>query len=138
MNKRAWLMSMAAVAGSVAAQDQEQDQEQGQLEVVTVTAERRSEDIRKVPSSISTVSGADLDVLSTGGQDVRVLRGRADFPSIRLRYTWERPNAAPQSGEETVKDMTYLQRTVPSTAAYAYEKRMLERWFVDRFASVRR
>ena len=88
MNKRAWLMSMAAVAGSVAAQDQEQDQEQGQLEVVTVTAERRSEDIRKVPSSISTVSGADLDVLSTGGQDVRVLASRV--PSLNVESSFGR------------------------------------------------
>lgn len=67
------------------------------------------------------------------GQEIRVLQGRADFPSIRLRYTWERPGASPQAAEETVSDMNYLQRTVPSTEAFAYEKRMLENWFRQRF-----
>jgi hypothetical protein len=71
----------------------------------------------------------------SGGQEIRVLQGRADFPSIRLRYTWERPGAPPQSREETVSDMTYLQRTVPDTGAFAHEKRMLESWFRQRFTA---
>ena len=79
-------MSLAAVAGTAAAQEPEQ--EQGQLDVVTVTAERRAEDIRKVPSSISTVSAEDLDVLSTGGQDVRVLAGRV--PSLNIESSFGR------------------------------------------------
>ena len=69
------------------------------------------------------------------GQDIRVMRGRADWPTIKLRYTWERPNAAPQSAEETVSDMAYLQRTVPSLEAFAHEKRMLETWFKQRFVA---
>ena len=73
--------------------------------------------------------------LNSRGRDVRIMRGGADWPRIRLRYTWERPGASPQSAEETVADMSYLQRTVPSTAAFAYEKRMLETWFRQRFAT---
>jgi hypothetical protein len=73
--------------------------------------------------------------LGSQGQEIRVLRGRADFPRIRLRYTWERPGATAQSGEETVSDMTYLQRTVPDMGAFAHEKRMLESWFRQRFAA---
>ena len=69
------------------------------------------------------------------GQDIRVMRGRADWPTIKLRYTWERPNAPAQSGEETVSDMAYLQRTVPSMEAFAHEKRMLETWFRQRFVA---
>ena len=68
-------------------------------------------------------------------QDVRIVRGGADWPRIKLRYTWERPGAAAKGAEETVSDMSYLQRTVPSLEAFAYEKRMLETWFRQRFAT---
>ena len=60
----------------------------GQLDEVTVTAERRAENIRDVPSSVSTVSGEDLDVLSTGGQDVRLLAGRV--PSLNVESSFGR------------------------------------------------
>src|SRR5690349_5863456 len=60
----------------------------GQLEEVTVTAERRSENIRDVPNSVSTVRGEDLDVLSTGGQDLRVLAGRT--PSLNVESSFGR------------------------------------------------
>ncbi|HEU5138137.1 MAG TPA: TonB-dependent receptor [Steroidobacteraceae bacterium] len=60
----------------------------GQLEEVLVTAERRSENIRDVPNSVSTVSGEDLDVLSTGGQDVRLLAGR--IPSLNVESSFGR------------------------------------------------
>ncbi len=53
-----------------------------------VTAERRAENIRNVPSSISTVSRDDLDVLATGGQDVRVLAGRV--PSLNVESSFGR------------------------------------------------
>ena len=56
----------------------------GQLEEVIVTAERRAENIRDVPSSISTVSREDLDVLSTGGQDVRLLAARVPESQRRV------------------------------------------------------
>jgi hypothetical protein len=69
------------------------------------------------------------------GQDIRVMRGRADWPRITLRYTWERPGAPPQSAEETVSDMAYLQRTVPNMEPFAHEKRMLETWFRQRFVA---
>jgi iron complex outermembrane receptor protein len=62
--------------------------EAGQLEVVTVTAERRVEDIRDVPISISTVSGESLDVLASGGQDVRLLAAR--IPSLNVESSFGR------------------------------------------------
>jgi iron complex outermembrane receptor protein len=85
MSKHIWIASLAAVAGTAAAQDQETP---GQLQEVTVTAERRSENIRDVPSSVSTVSGEDLDVLSTGGQDVRLLAARV--PSLNVESSFGR------------------------------------------------
>jgi iron complex outermembrane recepter protein len=60
----------------------------GQLEEVVVTAERRAENVRDVPSSISTVSGEDLAVLSTGGQDVRLLAARV--PSLNVESSFGR------------------------------------------------
>ena len=63
-------------------------EQEGQLEEVLVTSERRTENIRDVPNSVSTVSGEDLDVLSTGGQDVRLLAGRV--PSLNVESSFGR------------------------------------------------
>jgi iron complex outermembrane receptor protein len=60
----------------------------GQLEEVLVTSERRTENIRDVPNSVSTVSGEDLDVLATGGQDVRLLAAR--IPSLNVESSFGR------------------------------------------------
>ena len=58
----------AAAASPVLAQDKGT-----QLETITVTAERRSEDIKDVPNSVSAIRGETLDILNSGGQDVRML-----------------------------------------------------------------
>jgi len=63
-------------------------EEPGQLEEVIVTSERRAENIRDVPNSVSTVSAADLEVLSTGGQDVRLLAARV--PSLNVESSFGR------------------------------------------------
>jgi iron complex outermembrane receptor protein len=60
----------------------------GQLEEVTVTAERRAENIRNVPSSISTISAEDLSVLGLGGQDVQLLSARV--PSLNVESSFGR------------------------------------------------
>ena len=60
----------------------------GTLQSVTVTAERRAENIKDVPSSISTLAGEKLDVLNTGGQDIRVLSGRV--PSLNIESSFGR------------------------------------------------
>jgi iron complex outermembrane recepter protein len=60
----------------------------GTLQTVTVTAERRAENIRDVPSSVSTLSGEKLDVLASGGQDIRLLSGRV--PSLNIESSFGR------------------------------------------------
>lgn len=65
-----------------------QSTEVGTLQAVTVTAERRTENIKDVPSSISTISGEKLDVLNTGGQDIRMLSGRV--PSLNIESSFGR------------------------------------------------
>lgn len=69
-----------------------------------------------------------------GTQEVRIQRGGADWPSIRLRYTLERDGRKEPSREDVVSDMNYQWRPLPNTTeALGYEKRMLEEWFRNRF-----
>jgi len=60
----------------------------GTLDPVTVTAERRTEDIKDVPISISTISGEKLDVLNSSGEDIRFLSGRV--PSLNIESSFGR------------------------------------------------
>ena len=62
--------------------------EVGKLETVTVTAERRSENIKDVPSSITAVRGENLDIINSGGQDIRMLAGRV--PSLNIESSFGR------------------------------------------------
>lgn len=68
-------------------------------------------------------------------QDVRVLRGGADWPRMHLRYALEGSDKPALTGEEHLSDMNYLHRpaTVRSNESLAYEKRMLEEWFRAKF-----
>ncbi len=58
----------------------------GQLETVIVTAQRRSENIKEVPMAITTLKGEKLDVLTSGGQDIRFMSGRAPSLTVESDY----------------------------------------------------
>jgi iron complex outermembrane recepter protein len=60
----------------------------GVLQPVTVTAERRTENIKDVPSSVSTLSGEKLDIINSSGEDVRALSGRV--PSLNIESSFGR------------------------------------------------
>lgn len=60
----------------------------GQLQTVTVTAERRVENVRDVPSAISVLNAELLDALNSGGQDVRQLSART--PSLNIESSFGR------------------------------------------------
>jgi iron complex outermembrane recepter protein len=60
----------------------------GELQTVTVTAERRLENIRDVPSAVSSLQGEILEVLNSGGQDIRLLAGRV--PSLNIESSFGR------------------------------------------------
>jgi iron complex outermembrane receptor protein len=62
--------------------------EKSQLETVVITAERRAENIKDVPIAVSTLKGEKLDVLASGGQDVRFLSGRV--PSLNIESSFGR------------------------------------------------
>ena len=53
-----------------------------------MTAERRLENIRDVPSAVSSLQGETLEVLNSGGQDIRQLAGRV--PSLNIESSFGR------------------------------------------------
>jgi iron complex outermembrane receptor protein len=53
-----------------------------ELQQVTVTAQRRTENIKEVPVSVTAIKGEKLDVLVSGGEDIRVLAGKV--PSLNV------------------------------------------------------
>ncbi|MGJ7917398.1 TonB-dependent receptor [Massilia sp. LXY-6] len=53
-----------------------------ELQTVTVTAQRRTENIKEVPVSVSAIKGEKLDVIVSGGEDIRVLAGKV--PSLNI------------------------------------------------------
>ncbi|HEY9105352.1 MAG TPA: Plug domain-containing protein, partial [Roseateles sp.] len=62
--------------------------DRSQLETVVITAERRAENIQDVPNAVSKISGEKLDVLASGGQDLRFLSGRV--PSLNIESSFGR------------------------------------------------
>ncbi len=58
------------------------------LESVTVTAQKREEDIQEVPVTVAVLSGEKLDVLGSGGLDVRFLSSR--LPSLQIESSFGR------------------------------------------------
>ena len=72
-----------------------------------------------------------------GGQDIRILRGGADWPHIHLRYTLESAGQVIASGEEHLSNMMYLDRInrYASGDPLRYEKQMIDDWFKEKIAS---
>lgn len=60
----------------------------GEVEVVIVTAQRRAENIKSVPMSISTLKGGALDTLTASGADIRFLSART--PSLNIESDFGR------------------------------------------------
>jgi iron complex outermembrane receptor protein len=79
------LLALAALpVGAALAQTAQTDAapQAAQLQTVTVTAQRRAENIKDVPVSVSTIQGEKLDVLLSGGEDIRLLA--AKVPSLNI------------------------------------------------------
>ena len=78
----------AAVACALSFAAHAQDASRTQLEVVTVTAEKRVEDVQKVPESITTIDTEKLDEMKAGGDDIRFISGRV--PSLLVESSFGR------------------------------------------------
>lgn len=63
-------------------------------------------------------------------QDIRVLKGRADWPRMHLRYRIERDGTVLRSGERELADANYLMHSSRYNGElYQHEKDMLDDWF---------
>lgn len=73
----------------------------------------------------------ERDYRASAPQDLRILRGGADWPKMELRYSVESQGKVLKSGTAHVADMNYLQSFNQYTSGeyLRYEKRMLDAWF---------
>ena len=84
------------------------------------------------------VSDLDLagELLPLGTHELRLLRGRADWPRISLSYRLESQGRVLGSGQIELADMGYMSLAMgPNGGELAYEKRMLERWVRSEFGA---
>ena len=95
------------------------------------------------PNETLRIEVLDVDLAGWsqwGGREpnkVRVARGGADFPQMKLRYTLESPGRGARSGEADLRDLAYQNSGLRSRAASEpmyYEKRMIDEWFKSTFA----
>jgi hypothetical protein len=73
------------------------------------------------------------EVRFTPRRDVRVLRNRADWPTMELRYSLVADGRVLKAGQSRLSDMNYgftLRRD-----AFGYEKRMIDTWFRAEFGA---
>lgn len=72
---------------------------------------------------------------SRRGGDVRIVRGKADFPRMTLRYRLVKDGQLSRSDTDQLADLTYTMhaRAVAYDESLRYEKRMLDEWFRTRF-----
>jgi hypothetical protein len=64
-------------------------------------------------------------------RDVRVMRGGADWPRMRLRFSVEANGQVLKSGEAQLSDMDYMAKVsrYAEDEPQRYEKAMIDRWF---------
>lgn len=91
-----------------------------------------------------TIDVLDVDLAGNtrlwarNGNEVRIVRGRADWPRLELRYTLQRDGQAVRSGTERLADMDYTHTPlrVREPTPLQYEKTMLDEWFKRNFAEL--
>jgi hypothetical protein len=72
------------------------------------------------------------------GNEIRVLRGRADAPHVKLRYALQGEGRTLKSGEADVADLAYFFNSHANNGRYGdlpFEKRMLQQWFINNFGA---
>lgn len=72
-------------------------------------------------------------------QNVRVMKGRADWPRLHFRYSVEQGGQVVKGGEAKLSDPNYLlhRSNRYSNEIYSYEKQMLEDWFRKEIVAAR-
>ena len=71
------------------------------------------------------------------GEEIRIVRGMADWPRIELRYALEAGGQKLKSGEAKIADLNYTGHIASygSRDPLRYEKQMLDAWFKATFAA---
>ncbi len=74
------------------------------------------------------------------GRDIRVMRGEADWPHMRLRYSLQQGGTVLASGDADISDMAYMQHInrYSDGDPMRFEKQMLDDWFERTFLGKRR
>src|SRR6056297_2259776 len=67
------LLCSGAALAQQAETPNDDDDARARLESVTVTAQKREQNLQEVPISVAVLTGEKLDVLTSGGLDVRLL-----------------------------------------------------------------
>jgi iron complex outermembrane receptor protein len=81
-------VGLTLAAAAAGAQETATDSSAIMLETVYVTAERRSENVQEVPISVSTLTDEKLNILASGGEDIRFLSAR--IPSLLIESSFGR------------------------------------------------
>lgn len=89
-----------------------------------------------------TVEVTDLDLAGRidhtrrSGNEIRVLRGGADWPRMELRYSLVQDGKVLKSGDAKLADMTYMDhaRMISSNESLRFEKQMVDEWFAKTFS----
>ena len=68
-------------------------------------------------------------------EDIRIVRGGADWPTMHLRYTLEQNGKVLRSGDDQLSNMAYQDRISHyfSDDSLRYEKQMIDDWFQREF-----
>lgn len=90
-----------------------------------------------------TLEITDIDLAGSlkpwrrSAEEIRVVKGTADWPRITLRYALEAQGQAVKRGEAQVADMNYTGHigSHGSGDPLRYEKQMLDAWFKSTFAA---
>jgi hypothetical protein len=76
-----------------------------------------------------------IDFSRRGANEIRIMRGMADWPRMELRYSLEEGGKVLRSGDAKLSDMNYMDRARLATAnePLRYEKQMVDDWFSKTF-----
>jgi len=84
---KAALLASAATSVNTFAFEAEQEKKV-KLEVIEVTAQRRTQNLQEVPLSVAAIQGEALDAYGSSGMDIRFLSGR--IPSLNIESSFGR------------------------------------------------
>lgn len=91
-NLKKWIALSAILVMTISfsglALAQSENAADGELEEVIVTAQKKEQNLREVTASVATLSDEKLDVITSGGQDIRMLSSRV--PSLHIESSFGR------------------------------------------------